>query len=383
MNYTQHKNQSHSRTPTKSSSSRRRRVVAESPEINQLRFNRGIRSEDNSTTYDEISYEEDHGQPPRRRVNLYRDEGDIARGSIDDFDRLSSPLAAAAAYCDPNNKTGDIDQWPSPIDDTDHPVVFVENRVYVAARRQSPEQKRKKKVLFEKVNYEKYKRATSERSCGPGEEDEEEEEDGGHQGEAWEHRKGENYFVSPEKEQMGHQWCQDLLNWSREAAEFQRKRQTQLGDENEGGGDFARSVDSSNWFQGKFSVSSSSRYNKMSSTDDSGVVCQFEEDEDFWTRSGSANDINRERRRQKQMQEFESPPESWEALKRQVFEPPEEDPRTRSQMVRDSEGRLLGRRCSCNSMCTSLCTMETWLDDEAFDNSFNEELERRCGITTN
>ncbi|XP_059613841.1 uncharacterized protein LOC132259985 isoform X2 [Phlebotomus argentipes] len=51
--------------------------------------------------------------------------------------------------------------------------------------------------------------------------------------------------------------------------------------------------------------------------------------------------------------------DSWDVLKSKVFDTSD--------------------TCWC-SRRTSLCTVETWLEDEAFDNSFNEELERRCAL---
>lgn len=392
-----------------------------SPEINQQRFNRGIRSEDNSTTYDEISYEEEH----HRRVNLY---GSAGESSCDDFDRLPGYYdSQEEANGGGGNKSGHhrkstvAGRHSDEIDDTDHPVIFVENLVYVApppnssggkdqfkcydlggdktqnssspyaAHLSTP--KRTKKVLFEKVNYEKYRRVTSGRSCTEFDDDDEGEEGEERFGESdYHHQHHRDHYFSNgqiDRNEYGQKWCQDLLNWSRDAAEFQRRQHQ----ESSGHG---QSVDS-NWFGDRFRSAVGSRYNKMSSTDDSGVVCHFEEsataaeedaysfneDEDFWTRSECASDVNNQRQQQKRQRhaQTDSPPEeSWEALKQRVFEPAEMD---MPRMVRDNEGRLLGRRCSCNSMCTSLCTLETWLDDETFDNTFNEELERRCGISSN
>lgn len=418
VNYTQHRDQN--RTPTTTRSRRLGVAVASSsrsPEINQQRFNRGIRSEDNSTTYDEVSYEEEH----HRRVNLY---GSAEESSCDDFDRLpgyyeqtTTPTTSRGG-----NKSGHhrkptgTGMNSNEIDDPDHPVIFVENRVYVAPHRNGGKDqfecydlgegriqnssssyaahlstpKRAKKVLFEKVNYEKYRRVTSGRSCTEFDDDDDEEgEAKSGELECHQHRR-DHYFSNGQidRNEYGQKWCQDLLNWSRDAAEFQRKQHHESG--------YGQSVDS-NWFQDRFRGAVGSRYNKMSSTDDSGVVCHFEDsaaaeeddedafidDEDFWTRSDCASDMNSQRQREQRQShaQTESPPdESWEALKQRVFEPAETD---MPRMVRDSEGRLLGRRCSCNSMCTSLCTLETWLDDETFDNSFNEELERRCGISSN
>lgn len=51
--------------------------------------------------------------------------------------------------------------------------------------------------------------------------------------------------------------------------------------------------------------------------------------------------------------------DSWDVLKSKVFDTSD--------------------TCWC-SRRTSLCTVETWLEDEIFDNSFNEELERRCTL---
>ncbi|XP_055690291.1 uncharacterized protein LOC129793860 [Lutzomyia longipalpis] len=51
--------------------------------------------------------------------------------------------------------------------------------------------------------------------------------------------------------------------------------------------------------------------------------------------------------------------DSWDVLKSKVFDTSD--------------------TCWC-SRRTSLCTVETWLEDEIFDNSFNEELERRCAV---
>ncbi|GAB0098191.1 hypothetical protein DMENIID0001_139000 [Sergentomyia squamirostris] len=51
--------------------------------------------------------------------------------------------------------------------------------------------------------------------------------------------------------------------------------------------------------------------------------------------------------------------DSWDVLKSKVFDTSD--------------------TCWC-SRRTSLCTVETWLEDELFDNSFNEELERRCTL---
>uniref|UniRef100_A0A182PQH7 Uncharacterized protein n=1 Tax=Anopheles epiroticus TaxID=199890 RepID=A0A182PQH7_9DIPT len=39
---------------------------------------------------------------------------------------------------------------------------------------------------------------------------------------------------------------------------------------------------------------------------------------------------------------------------------------------------VVWRSTRCSSRRTSASTVETWIDDETFDNSFNEELERRC-----
>lgn len=439
MNYTQQKNH---RTPTR----RHDRVIPAPEAINQQRFNSGIRSEDNSTTYDELSYEEE-----LQRVNLYGHAD-----SYEDFDQHSEGQHSLAMTTrttsgfDKNRNwistSGDkkgtefIDQWPCEIVDTDHPVIFVENRVYVGPNandefkcydlghgvREYPEEplppyshstpkqqrtEKKKKVMFEKVNYEKYRRVRSERTySGDDDEGDEDERERNRPGRDFEghFQCGPNecsahnhYFSNGEidRDEYGHKWCQDLLNWSREAAEYQRKHHrnestmSPVLDNGSASGN-------TNWFQEKFRSSSSgvSRYNKMSGTEDSGVVCQFddeeEDDDEFWNGSRSKNLASDKQTSQRQSAKEsatmtttravdgkEDGVDSWETLKQRVFLPAEKH--TPSKLVMDSEGRLLGRRCSCNSMCTSLCTLETWVDDDVFDNTFNEELERRCGISTN
>lgn len=454
VNYTQQRNQHH-RTPpppTRTPTRRRHDRVIPAPEtINQQRFHNGIRSEDNSTTYDDLSYEEEY-QQSRQRVNLYG----CTRDSYEDFDQLPTATTTArttngldksrnwistSSRDSDKNRTEFIDQWPCEIVDTDHPVIFVESRVYVGPNdkdefkcydlgprqedkqlweeplppysHSTPKQQqagKKKKVLFEKVNYEKYRRGRSERTYSGDDED----SPGGRQRLNECSSSSHNHYFSNgeiDRDEYGHKWCQDLLNWSREAAQYQRRHhnhqpESQLSPEFDGS---SCHNNNSNWFQDRFRSSSASRYNKMSGTEDSGVVCQFEDDEadeqakvdnddeddddDFWSRSNNFANDKEDRSRLNERQWANEEPagkgaavddgDSWEALKQRVFLPAENRLGTPSKLVLDSEGRLLGRRCSCNSMCTSLCTVETWLDDDVFDNTFNEELERRCGISTN
>lgn len=355
-------------------------------------------------------------------------------GSRDDNKNQTPPATTSA---------GDIiGQWPCEIIDTDHPVIFVENRVYVHPNcvngtqqqqqhpfkcehrdepwspgyaHSTPKQQRRgknqKTVVFEKVNYAKYQRTRSQQGDGGDSEwsptwtttdcKGTNDDDGGPCNESC-----PRHFFSTngsrgeiDRDEYGQKWCQDLLNWSREAAEYQRQRRAEFGynsevEERDGGGGGGESgavpVDSDNWFHDKFRSSSSvqqpqqGQYNRMSGTEDSGVVCQFQEDEDddeFWSNNFSANDNEDAQKKGRRMGEgrvAEVPEvDSWEVLKQKVFERPAELNITPTKMVRDSDGRILGRRCSCNSMCTSLCTLETWVDDEVFDNNFNEELERR------
>lgn len=451
VSYTQHKNRTPNRTPTRTANARIMPASSgRSPDVNQRSFNMGIRSEDNSTTYDELSFEEDHGF----RVNLYRSPTGDSFGD-DDFDRVPEDPGrfyldngddhldsdyARRANCNTNRRANDVDQRPGEIDDgdTDYPIIFVENRVYIgpndkdefkcydldghakatAAQELPPPppyshstpRKRTKRVLFEKVNYEKYKKVTglnqgtpSRGSIGSGKstsprsrritkaatsssprviahnhypnlskssfnELEDDETRPCNQ---------TGYFSDYDSDRNHHdygsKWCQDLLNWSREAAEYQRQHQHESGFE-----ELSGESGSANWFQDKFRGSSAvARYNKMSATDDSGVaVSQLDEsDGDEWRRDNSVATTSGggKQGKYKGAEDNKPDPDSWNALKQRVFEPPE---------VLNDHHRL-GRRCSCNSMCTSLCTLETWLDDEIFDNTFNEELERRCGISTN
>lgn len=409
--------QKNHRTPTRTPTRRNDRVIPAPEIINQPRFQRSIyRCKDNSTTCDDdLSHEK------TKRLNLYGSTA--AADSYEDFDQLPSNseeyFSTAANGLEwsrnwistsdnnPTNNGDSNDQWPCAIVDTDHPVIFVENRVYVGPDERdefkcydlgqqqqqqeredplppyshsTPKQQRKKTVLFEKVNYEKYRR--SQRSyCG-------DEDSGDHDFSTNKCSVHKHCFSNGEidRDEYGQKWCQDLLNWSREAAEYQRRHNQQ----NDWSSSPVDSSSGSNWFQDKFRSSSGSRYNKMSAAEDSGVVCQFEEDveadDEFWGRTKSnfgANDSDDKRRQgattTQQKVVAEAGVDSWETLKQRVFEPAEKNI-TPSRVVRDSEGRLLGRRCSCNSMCTSLCTLETWVDDEVFDNNFNEELERRVGV---
>lgn len=455
VSYIQQKN---NKTPTRTPTRRRDRVNPSDGAdiINQeQRFQRGIsRSEDTSTAFE--SYQEEHRshshrqqQPKKlkqlRRVNLYNSN------STDSFDQLpveegyfSTTNNATPATTRTTTKGFDsqhryqpaaddiIDQWPCEIVDTDHPVIFVENRVYVGPddkdqfqcydlanghqngplppySHSTPKTKKKaKKVLFEKINYEKYRQGKGRYSPPPTVDgggsprahwpDDEDEFGGG--GDCPTHR---HRFSNGEidRDEAGQKWCQDLLSWSREAAEYQRRRQQQQNS-NCDSADLELSSSSpgrsgsSNWFQERFYSNSGGRYNRMASgTEDSGVVCQCDDEEDeecdverdydgddFWGGNNKkCADMSDGGGGFQKGNVAEDGVDSWEALKKQVFIPAERN-MTPSRVVVDSEGRLLGRRCSCNSMCTSLCTLETWVDDEVFDNQFNEELERRCGISS-
>lgn len=339
-------------------------------------------------------------------MNLYGS----AAGSYDDFDRMPSSSSRDWMSADRSVE----------LDETGHPVVFVENRVYVnpggkdefkcydletvsAEQKQqhqhqpyhssaflhsTPKASRRtnKKVLFEKVNYEKYKRARSERS---GDDDYYYEEgsslhgmnynvdENGRPRTHWPDRPS-HYFSQCEidRNEYEQRWCEDLINWSREAAEYQKKHRRDYEYRHQPEEEEHGQRQENSWFQDKLRSVSGTRYNKMSSTDDSGVVCHLDDsvEGDPWCRASQLNPVNDTRTRMDQRRDNGTELQSWEAIKEQVFEPAESGSRGTN---------VLARRCSCNSMCTSLCTVETWLDDETFDNSFNEELERRCGISTN
>lgn len=481
VNYIPQKNH---RTPTRTPTRRNDRVNPVPETINQQRFQRDVYQPAKDSTIMHGSQEEEEEEEggsnyyrEGHRVNLCgsRAATDSYEDYDEDFDQAmpSSTLTEGNFSARPTrtangldkgrnwistsgsadkNGPGDkiIDQWPCEIVDTDNPVIFVENRVYIGPSDKDEFKcfdlgqfhhhhyhqqkqcdwdvapppyshstpKQKKRVLFEKVNYEKYRRVRSQHNYSG--DDEDSPRHSPPDGVGGQQRCNEHYAMNKrtthkhcfsngeiDRDEYGHQWCQDLLNWSREAAEYQRRRRHQNNQQNGlmsasppppppplDSMDNSRS--SGNWFHDKFRSSSASRYNKMSGTEDSGVVCQFDEDDDeadddFWGRSKngksfSANDNDDVKHSQHVtmagQKQVEDGVDSWEVLKQKVFEPAESTI-TPSRIVRDSDGRLLGRRCSCNSMCTSLCTLETWVDDEIFDNNFNEELERRVGRVEN
>lgn len=371
--YTQQKN----RTPTRSGS--RVTPALGSPELNQSSFNMGIRSEeDNSTTYDDLSYEEDH----RRlgfRLNLFRSNHYRSRdSSLDDENQIQN-----------DDDSISLDQWPICSYEDDH-IIFTDNKVYIGYNDnqsfkcfnikqpdtndeiygRNTEEKgepSKRELVFEKVNYEKYKKTSNATSSSrvlnfnggdlsSSLEQQHQKEDDTF---CYQRRTsydqdvndtafadyGSNYldtdrFVGEERWKSK---FQDCAVWSDHAGEKE--------------GEFAgkcfrdKTNDGSPWSRGVYNNRDSSR------NEDSGIICDntFENSIDFkdTTQGGDLNECS-----------ASMDVDSWAVLKRKVFEV--------------EPGRHANGSRMCGSSNNSLCTLSTWVDDECFDNSFNEELERRC-----
>lgn len=70
--------------------------------------------------------------------------------------------------------------------------------------------------------------------------------------------------------------------------------------------------------------------------------------------------------------------DTWDFLTASKCTPPPIPPTANANMVQNKYEIHYESAVSASSRRTSISTLETWIDDEVFDNSFNEELEKRC-----